>query len=106
MTSTFLKQTVRVKWVGSMATVWKVLGANQGSELIAVLPWPDCKALLEVGEHNRTEDRPKSGDAEPLAPFAHVVVQVEAREARQHGIALGFFVSPLPPHEAAARVEG
>jgi hypothetical protein len=89
-----------------MATVWRVLGANQGSELLAVLPWPDCRALLEVGEHSRTEDRPKSGDAEPLAPPAYVVVQVEAREARQHGIVPGFFVSPLPPHEAAARVEG
>ena len=89
-----------------MATVWKVRGSGQWGEPIAVLPWPDCKALLGVGEHGRTEDRPKSGEAEPRASPTHVIVQVEAREARQHGIAPGFFVSPLPPHEAAARVEG
>lgn len=89
-----------------MAKVWRVLGANQESELLAVLPWPDCKALLEVGEHSRTEGRPRSGDAELPAPPACVVVQVEAREARQYGIAPGFFMSPLPPHEAAVRVQG
>ena len=72
----------------------------------ALLPWPDCKALLEVGEHDRTKDFPKPVEAEPRASPTHVVVQVEAREVRQHGIAPGFFVSPLPPHEAVARVEG
>ena len=89
-----------------MATVWKVHGAGQWAEPIAVLPWPDCRALLEVGEHSRTEDRPRPGNTKPWALPTHVVVQVEAREARQHGIAPGFFASPLPPHEAAARVEG
>ena len=89
-----------------MATVWRVRGSGQWGEPIAVLPWPDCKALLGVGEHCRTEDGPKSGEAEPRASPTHVVVQLEAREARQHGIAPGFFVSPLSPREAAARVQG
>lgn len=89
-----------------MAMVWRVRGSGQWGEPIAVLPWPDCKALLDVGERGRTEDRPRSGDAEPGASPTHVVVQLEAREARQHGIAPGFFVSPLPPYKASAQVEG
>ncbi len=87
-----------------MAKDWMVHGADQASEPIAVLSWPDCKGLLELTEQSRTAGHPGFGEAGPSFRPTHVVVQVEAHEARARGIAPGFFVSPLPADEAAARV--
>jgi len=89
-----------------MAKVWMVHGAGQGSEPIAVMPWPDCKGLLELDEQSRTAGHPAIRDAGPGGRPTHVVVQVEVHEARAHGTAPSFFVCPLPPDEAAARVAG
>jgi len=86
-----------------MAKVWIVHGAGQGSEPIAVLPWPDCKELLELDEQSRTAGHPGFGSVGPGGRPTHVVVQVEVHEARAHGMAPGFFVSPLPLDEAVAQ---
>ena len=86
-----------------MAKVWMVHGTQQ-RDSPTMQPRLRCIKLLEVDEYCRTEDRPKFGEGDTGFFPSTVVVQLEADEAREHGIAPGFFVSPVAPDDAEARL--
>jgi hypothetical protein len=87
-----------------MAKVWLVDGTVQRGEPYAELPWPECQRLLELDEYSGTEERPKFGEVDTWPFPTYIVVSVDAEEAQQHRMTPGFFVSPLTPDEAAARL--
>jgi len=80
-----------------MARVWMVHGVGQASEPIVVLPWPDCKGLLELTAHSRTADHLGFGDAEPGGRPTHVVVRVEVRRHGHAGLRRASLFVPWRP---------
>ena len=88
-----------------MAKVWLVHGTKQNGPELTNRPWVQCVALLEIDSFSRVETRPKFGEtSDPYWP-THVVVELESGEASQVGTEPGFFVSPLSPDTAEARLE-
>jgi hypothetical protein len=80
---------------GTMAKFLPVYGGEQHGSW-GELPWAKCVVAFDLNELGGTEDHPRFDDGDKTALFPdHVVIQLGAEEAQQHGIKSGFFVSPL-----------
>lgn len=74
-----------------------VHGVGQASDPIVVLPWPDCKGLLELTAQSRTADHLGFGDAVPGGRPIHVVVHVEVRRHGHAGLRRASLFVPCRP---------
>jgi hypothetical protein len=89
-----------------VAKIWPVYGSLQAGSW-GESPWPECLVLFELDPALGMNDCPTIiGEAPTTDTFpSHVVIQLEAAEAQRHGIAPGYFLSPLDGIAAKARLD-